>query len=199
MRKLISGPVGSGGWSRTGGCEEVEESLADIARRPLLVRLEDTQECLESTCAGLGLGALRYFAADDRRSQSAFGAVVGWLHSRIAQKAEQVVAGLLRANAIQEPLIVAVAQGPIQQQIVQCLIQFGDLLLERLVPQLGTAMSQVQAFSQPFPQLARELQGPPALARLDFLGIADEMRKTFLLLHSVQLLRVVTLAQIGRA
>ena len=85
---------------------------------------------------------MRDFAADDRGPQSAFRAIIGWLYSRIAQKAEQVVAIMLGADAIQEPLIVAVPQGSIQEKIIQRLIQFGDLLLERLVLQLRAATSQ---------------------------------------------------------
>ena len=88
------------------------ERLGDRALRGLLEGLNHAEECFESTGAAVRLRTLGDFAANHRRTQGPLGAVVGRLHLRVVQDAQQMTTILLRVELSQDGVALSSRANP---------------------------------------------------------------------------------------
>ena len=97
--------------------KDLVQSLHHGGNPLLCQRPYHTGEGRKGVCSGVVFRALRDLASDHGGTQGPLGPVVRRLDARVLQEAQQVAPVMLRADAVEQPLIVRIRQQPRAQMI----------------------------------------------------------------------------------
>src|SRR5665213_1964194 len=126
------------------------------------------------------------------RPEVSFGAIVGGLHTVLAEEAQQAATVLLCARAVQQSLIIRIAQRAVPKQVRELVIQGSGLSAVVFALHSGAARRQPERASKQLCELTGEMAGAPVLLLRHLRRVADQVRQALLLRPVFQRQGIVT-------